>query len=618
MRPCPVLAVLLLVAASGCDVDRDPTPHRKDQAERRRRQRELAAAQDGGAPDGGVASVVPRERRLVIAIDEEPRHLNPLLEISPWGYRIAMYNVYEPLVRRDPVTHEVVPHLATSWTVSEDGRVYRFTLRRDVTWHDGAPLTARDVWYTIGRIHDKDTAMGTFRDDFVNEFHQVDPLTPHEVRITLARANSYLLDHLCELPILPFHLFGRSVTASHKHSLQPVGSGPFRFDGWTRAKEIRLLANPRYWGGVPEVQEVVFRLLPDDAKALTELNRGAIDILPQVAREHYPEQITAWTRKRFQEVWFDPPGFSFILWNTRHPVLSDFRVRRALTMLIDRPRILKEVHHGLARAIAGPFWRPAGLGDPKLEPWPYDPVKARNLLDNAGWRDRDGDQIRDQGDTPLRLVLLRPVTSAVMDDELKMMVGEFKRSGVDLEAVQTDWRRMAQLLRSRRFVGAALSFRGRPVEDLGRLLHSAGAQNHGGQGSLAMDRLLGHMRTALGRRVRAEASAEIERILASAEPFVFLHAPRVLSLVHRRLAGVQASPEWLRLDRLKLVPFDDPVWRADPEPRTGGAPGDEPGAAPAGVEDPGMGAPTRVRRNDRDMAPGMTPGMTAPRSMTFE
>lgn len=551
-----VAAWAALLVGAACDLPQEPTPFKKEQAARRLAARERAQVRpDAGAPDAGAAaSQIPpsdRRRTLIIAMDQEPRHLNPLLKISTWGYRVSMYNVYEPLLRRDPKTHQVRPHLATSWSVSPDGKVYRFVLRSDVRWHDGQPFTSRDVWYTLSRIHDRGTPMGAFRAALINDFHQVDPLSPHEVRITLAQPNSYLLDRLCEVPILPYHLMGRSVRPGSRLSKHPVGTGPFVFQKWIRSKEIRLVRNPRYWGRVPALQAVVFRWLRSPAKALVELKRGKIDVLPEVVRQHYPDQFTAWARRRVRQVWFDPPGFEMILWNTRLPLLRDFRVRRALTMLIDRKRILKEVYHGLARPVVGPFWHPAGLGDPKLSPWPFDPVRARNLLDSAGWRDRDGDKIRDLNGRPLRLVLLRPVTSLVMDDELKVMVAEFRKSGVDLEPVQTAWSQMRRLLRTGRFQAAALRWRGRPAEDLSPLFHSSGKLNYGRAGSLVLDRLLAAMRHALGTRRRAEYSARIERALWAQQAFTFLHGPRVLMLVSRRFSHVVVSSEWLHIDRVR-------------------------------------------------------------------
>ncbi len=612
-RPTPGVLLLALVGfLPACDVDRPKTPHEKELARRRLARRHLV---DGGVevvPPGRArpraapaAPTVPRERQVVIAMDAEPAHLNPLLKISSWGYRVGMYNVFEPLLRRDPKTGRPIPHLATEWTVSPDGKVYRFKLRRDVTWHDGVRFTSRDVWYTLRRMHDRGTPMGPFRADLINQFHQVDALSTYSVRVTLAFPNSYLLDHLCELPIMPYHLTGRSIPRGHRLNTHPVGTGPFRFSRWVRAKEIRLRRNERYWGGVPEIQELIFRLIPDPSKALTDLKRGLVDILPSVARQHYPEQITLWAKRRFQRIWSEPPGFDFILWNTRSKVLSDFRVRRALTMLMDRGRIIKEVYRGLARPVAGPFYRPAGLGDPGLEPWPYDPVRARNLLDNAGWRDRDGDKIRDLGQHPMRIVLLRPVTSRVMDDELKVITAELKRSGVELEPVQTDWRRLLRLLRSGKFMAAALSFRGRPAEDLSVLFHSTSKRNYGRLGSLAVDKLLGQMRNALTRRRRAAYSAQLERALWASQPMTFLHGPRVLTLVHKRLRGVQITADWIRLDKIRVVPFKDPAKVTGRQLSGWGLkPGPIPGARPGAMARPASGSRHRNARRHSSPGPG--------------
>ncbi|MDY0001905.1 MAG: ABC transporter substrate-binding protein [Polyangia bacterium] len=606
-------AALAALLCGSCDVPREKTPHQRElEAEReRRRQASLADAAVGRADDEAARPAIPRAETLVVAIDEEPDHLNPLLRISTWGRRIALYNVFETLLRRDPETHQLRPHLATSWTVSADGKVYRFTLRKDVRWHDGQELTSRDVWYSLGRIHDPQTPMEPFRSDLINELHQVDPLTPQEVRITLARPNSYLLDHLCEVPILPYHLSGRTINTSHPLSRKPVGTGPFRFQSWTKAKEIRLARNERYWGTVPAVGEVVFRLIPDPAKALTDLKRGVVDLLPEVYRQHYPDQLTAWARRRFQEVWFSPPGFRMILWNTRNPMLSDFRVRRAFTMLINRPRIIKEVYRELAVPRVGPFWHPAGLGDPSVEPWPFDPVRARNLLDNAGWRDRDGDKIRDLDDRALRITLLRPVTSTVMDDELKVITAEFKQSGVELEPVQTDWRRMQQLLKSGKFMAAAIAWSGRPAEDLSILFHSAGSQNYGKSGSLATDRLLSDMRNALSSRRRAEYSKALERALWASQAVTFLHGPKILGLLHRRFEGVVMSSEWLHLERLRIAPFDDPIQGGVPIGAAGGRPGEPGPPEPAPGARPQMERPA-LRPGPSEPAPRARPQMERP------
>ncbi len=546
MRGLFILPAVFLVQAA-CSVDVPPTPHKKELAEERRLSTQF--------PEPDAAVVLSRKQRahqVVVAMYAQPRHLNPALRIGTWGYRVAMHTVYESLVRRNPKTMKIEPCLATHWTVSPDGRTYTFTIRRGVRWHDGKMLTAQDVWFSLSRVLAPKVPIGTFRDDIRDALQRVDIPGPWTVRVVLRTPNGFLLDSLTEYPILPRHLFSRGMGRSTLASRRPVGTGPFRFSSWKKSDHIDLVRNQSYWGPVADIQVLRFKLVEDRAKALTLLKRGEIDVLPDMIREHYPDQITPRVREAFRVLKFAVPGFSYIIWNTRHKMLSDFRVRRALTMLIDRKRLVKDVHHGLARLIAGPYWRPAGLGDPTLKPWPYDPVEARNLLDSAGWRDRDGDKIRDKNGVPMRIVLLAPVHAPILNDEMKVMTAEFARSGIALVAVPTDWPMMKRMLRAGRFTAAALEWVGRPAEDLSKLFHSSGKSNFGVITNLLLDQLLIRLRTMRKPAKRRELSARIERILHSYQPVTFLHAPVHVALAHKRLTGLIWGPEWFNFSQVRV------------------------------------------------------------------
>ena len=221
----------------------------------------------------------------------------------------------------------------------------------------------------------------------------------------------------------------------------------------------------------------------------------------------------------------------------------------------DRKRLVKEVHHGLARQIAGPYWRPSGLGDPKLKPWPFDPIKARNLLDKAGWRDRDGDKIRDKDGEPMRIVLMQPVGAHVLKDELKILSAEFGKSGIELVSVPTDWPMMKRCLGRGRFMAAALHWAGRPAEDFSPLFHSAGKKNFGVIANLMLDKLLIQLRVTRRRSERGARSARVEKILHSFQPATFLHGPVEVALVHKRLSNVTLGPDWFDFASMVVKPF---------------------------------------------------------------
>ncbi len=540
-------AALVMLLALGCDVAVPPTPY-EEEMQQERRLRSMIEVADAAVP----LSREEEARTVTVPIRSDPRHLNPALNIDTWGYRIAMHNIFESLVRRDPKTGKIIPGLASRWTISPDARTYTFTLRENVRWHDGRPFTAQDVRYSLTRVVDPKTPLGPFRDDLRPYYKRVDVPGPMEIRLVLGTANSFLLDHLAEYPIVPHHVFSKGMYPGSRGSQNPVGTGPFRFDSRKRGAEIVLTSNRSYWGPVPEIERLRFRLVEDWGKALTDLKRGELDILPEMIRQHYPDQITPRVKRDFNEVKFATPGFSYIIWNTRHPMLRDFRVRRAFTMLTDRKRLVKEVHNGLARTIAGPYWRPSGLGDPKLEPWPYDPIEARNLLDKAGWRDRTGDKLRDKDGEPMRIVLMQPIGADVLTDELKILSAEFAKSGVELVSVPTDWPMMQRRLQAGRFMAAALQWAGRPAEDFSPLFHSTGRMNFGVIANLMLDRLIIQLRVTRNRNERGPRSAQIERILHSYQPATFLHGPVHVALVHKRLSNVILGPDWFDFASMKV------------------------------------------------------------------
>lgn len=544
-----VLASFPSIALPCCNVDVPSTPYHK---EIRAENRELRSKR---RPDSSVQAQGDRWKTAVVAMYREPRHLNPALRTDKWGYRVAMYNIYEPLLRRDPSTGALSPCLATHWSISPDGRLYRFTLRKGVKWHDGRPLTASDVHFSLSRVVAAGVPLGPFRQDIRDAYVRVDMVGPDEIRVVLRRTHSFFLDHLTEYPILPRHVFLKNMYPKSRGSLRPVGTGPFRFESWSRRKQIDLTANRKYWGRVPGIERIRFLLTEDRAKALTLLKRGDIDILYEMIREHYPDQLTDRVKRRFMEVKHDGFGFSYVIWNTRSKILADFRVRRALTMLMDRNRLVNEVLHGLGRVIEGPYPSLSETAAKKApKPWPYDPITARNLLEKAGWRDRDGDKIRDKNGTPMRIVLLMPVRAFLLKDELNIIGAEFAKSGIDLVQVPTDWSMMQRRLRSGRFMAAALEWSGRPSEDLTALFHSSGRYNFGVITNLMLDRHLMAIRHTGKRSRRAELCAQVERILHSYQPVTFLHSPTHVSLVHRRITDVVIGPDGFDFPSMKLQP----------------------------------------------------------------
>ncbi len=555
-RLAPLLLLLSLTAPScdGCDKPPD-TPYKASKKELEQEFRRLEKRQ---LIQKAPVKKHDKSKTLTVAVPYLPDHLNPWLAINRWGYRIAMHQIYEGLVRRDPRTGKLTGALATSWQMEEEGKVYRFWIRKGVRWQDGRPLSVEDVLFTFNLLTMPKVKKGPFISDIDHSLMRVDKVGGRGVRIVLSHPNAYFLEHLAELPIIPAHVFYKGVSEKSRGSSSPVGTGPYRLYQWIRGESVILERNEFYWGPTPEVQRVVFRKIPDPAKAFVGIRRHQVDLLPEISPVHYPVQITESIKDHYKLYRFVPPDFSYLLWNTRDPILSDFRIRRALSLLIDRKGIAEKVFRGLAVPCEGPFWRPGGLGDSAIAADGYNPEKARELLAQVGWTDHDGDGIRDLKGRPMKLIVLHPVGAKRGLRVLEAIKNNYFRMGIDMVIVPTDWHLLGQHLKKRKFSAAYLTWRGRPYEDFSPIFHSEGRFNYSVVYSIFIDKLLARMRRSLTFTGLSQLSILLERNLAANPPMAFLFRPVHMSIVSRRFANVVPSWDGFRYASFRLDPAHRP------------------------------------------------------------
>ena len=308
---------------------------------------------------------------------------------------------------------EMRPYLAESWEVSEDRSEVTFHLRNDVFWHDGHPTTAEDVAFTF-RVF-SDPASGypnqSFFGPYMSEGNGVEVVDTHTVRFRF-EPHADFLETWRGQPIFPEHLLGDvpvDSLASHPYSTTcPVGNGPYRFvdreigESWTFGPN---LAFPEALGGRPGLDRYVYRTISDHATLLAELLAGGVDVFVQMLSN----QAETAASEDHLRVWSFPfPSIFFVAWNSRVPELASPDVRRALTLGMDRQRMIDGVQMGGARilntSLPPVHWAYDSSLDDSLA---YDPEQARALLDGAGWTDRNGDGVRENADgTPLEIELI--------------------------------------------------------------------------------------------------------------------------------------------------------------------------------------------------------------------
>ena len=320
---------------------------------------------------------------LIVGQIAEPKALDPAAVTAVNDFRILM-NVYDGLVRYKDGTLEVEPSLATSWDISEDGTVYTFNLRDGVIFHDGSAFNADAVKFNFDRMLDENHPYhntGPFPLSFffsaVENVEVVDDMT---VRFTLNAPYAPFLSNLA----YPTGLIVSPV-AVEQHGAEfgrnPSGTGAFKFAEWRSNEAVVIEANADYWDGAPELQAVVFRPITDANTRTAEMLAGGIDLMvevPPVALSEFQGATYTVHEQAGPHVWF-------LILNAKEGPFADVRVRQAANYAINKEAIVNDVLEGTAAVAAGPT--PPAFAwayNESLEPYPYDPDKARELLAEAG------------------------------------------------------------------------------------------------------------------------------------------------------------------------------------------------------------------------------------------
>jgi peptide/nickel transport system substrate-binding protein len=439
------------------------------------------------------------------------------------------------------------PELAESYEVSDDNLELTFQLRQGVRWHDGEPFTSADVMFTFDTVRDPAVLAPTARANLeaIESYEAPDAYT---FRIRLREPSFLLFQYLEELTIIPQHIFSRGDINTHPNLRRPVGTGPFRFVSLRAGREGVLERNDDYWGEPARLDRVIYRFARDRTLAYQMLQRGDIDVMPRISTSQV-EQASGDSEllEDYELQTFIAPGFNFLVYNTARNHFSDRKVRQAFTMLIDRQTILCSLESCLGRIVSSPF--PVGHpgADPDLEPWPFDPPRARELLDEAGWRTSSTSNTRHRDGRPFRVTFLVPAISTTMHRIATLIQEDLLRAGVQMDIHSVDWSVFLQRLQNHDFDLAGLQFTLDWETDYYTLYHSSqaeGGMNYGAWDNEEADQLLEDLRRELDVERRVTMQRELHRILRQEQPHTFLLARVVSTLTNRSLNNAVPGIPW--------------------------------------------------------------------------
>jgi peptide/nickel transport system substrate-binding protein len=395
-----------------------------------------------GQPAGGTLIVIPPEGR-------EPDNLNPLtFDSSPASQVVHL--VFRALARRDSTLTHYAPDLLESWEAGTEPNSLVLHVRRGLKWHDGQPVTAQDVVFTVEM--QKNRTVGSPRKTDVDPVTSITARDSFTVDVKLSRPGISTVNALLEVVPVPRHLLGSVAPGQMRFnpfSNRPVGNGLYRFEKWDKGQQIVLVANPDAPEGRPAIDRLVIRPVADVNGAINGLLAGDVDVmkLPADQKKRVTgNRVSVYNAPRVRPTW--------IAWNVSKPPVDDPRVRRAIGMAINRPDAVRRVFGAEGEVLTTPIPPRLEQHDPAVRPLPFDLARAGALLDSAGWKDANGDGIREKNGRPLRVSVEFNTTDQNRRDALVAMQGTLRQAGVDLQLSPYESTTWVQRLRARDFTGS--------------------------------------------------------------------------------------------------------------------------------------------------------------------
>lgn len=327
------------------------------------------------------------QQHMAIALSAEVNTLDPHMTNNGPDFTVIR-QVFETLLRRDPQTMEYQPGLAESWEVLDDNTV-QFKLRKDVTFHNGEPLNAEAVKFSVERLLNPDTKSP--HTSSLSAIDRVDVIDEHTVNIVTKEPYPLLLTRNTlaftgSIIIVPPQYIQEKGDAYFGEN--PVGTGPYKFKEWAKGEKVVLEVNQDYWdGGDPQIKEVTFHIIPEASTRISALLTGDVDFIERVPvdligrLEHGSDDVKV--------VLSENGGYAMMMQLNpeAHPALKDKRVRQALNYAVDIDTILESIFGGYVTRVPVPADPKAFGFHTELKPYPYDPEKAKQLLAEAGYAD---------------------------------------------------------------------------------------------------------------------------------------------------------------------------------------------------------------------------------------
>jgi len=482
---------------------------------------------------------------IIVGLQAEPVTLDAP-QVTDYNTIRAAYNLYDGLLRFKDESTEVEPGLAESWEISKDGLEYTLHLRKGIKFHDGTDFNAEAVKFNIDRQIDPNHPYHDTGDFAYAEFtwgavKQVDVVDEYTVKITLKNVLAPFISHLAMHPAFmvspqAIKTYGRDI------SINPVGTGPYRFVSWTPGAEIVLEKNPDYWGKPAYVDKLIFRPIIEDQARLTEFLAGGINFMVNIP----PDDLERLRNDpNFKVVEQTGMHTWWVYFNTLKKPFDDVRVRRALNYAVNKQAIVDNILKGTGVLSINPLPPVVWSYTDEVERYDYNPEKAKQLLAEAGypngfscefWTPESGSGM--QQPVLMSTAIQADLKAVGVDCQIKTFEwGSFLEQGVMPPEKNPGWDLMAF---------SWIGDNGDPDNHLYILL--SGDQwppngfNCGYYKNEKVDELLRQGRTTLDRAKRTEIYQQAQKLIVADAPWIWIDHETQIVVMDKRIQNFKLHP----------------------------------------------------------------------------
>ena len=540
----------------------------------------------GNETSGDVGDPVKGDWAVIHELSD-PEGLNPM--VTNDASSSALFNrVYEKLLEQDFESTDLYPVIAEARpTVSEDHLTYTFTLRKNVKFSDGKPLTAKDVVFSYKVVKNPLITDGAALRNYYESVANVEAKDDHTVVVTMTKPYFLAEYFLGGLWIMPKHVLdpknltdgysfaetGDMAKSQSNASLKAfaawyntpevkrdvklnIGSGPYMFDEWKTGESISLKRSSSWWNAGSDKwnpaypEKLFYKVINDRSAAVVALKNGEIDFMEYVPAAKFVEELDTVATPFIRKATYKTQIYSYLGFNMNHPILSDKAIRKAMAHCIDRDALIKQVMRSLATAVNSPIYDDRPEYDASIKGVPYNLSEAKKILAAAGWKDLNGDGVLDKvlngKPTPLALSILVNAGNETREAIAVSFSDELRKVGIKLEVRKLEWSVFLENMRSRKFEVSIGAWVNDPIpSDPYQIWHSSQIGNKGsnyvGFNNPRADQLLELNRVEFDEQKRIAYMREFQQIVAEEQPYVFLWTPLYPAAYNTRLQNVRFS-----------------------------------------------------------------------------